>query len=173
MGMKGTPGQEEALTPTWNWGEVTAEFIPLWHGKHKPLLRITMIPWQKDSQWLIIPKSSHSFHAPWHCRLLSAPSSSIQAMWCEVDYWNNRETFNCCKSIPAGKPISETWPLLWKLNLQNFQQKGAFWEQKYYSGISLTYITPCRINLIQIGACTLTNRNNLKEDHRWVTVSCF
>lgn len=29
IGMKGTPGQEETLTQTWNWGETTAEFIPL------------------------------------------------------------------------------------------------------------------------------------------------
>lgn len=133
MGMKGTPGQEEALTLTWNWGEVTAEFIPSWHGKHGLLLGITMIPQQKDWQWLIIPRSSYSFHAAWLYRLLSPTSSSIQATWCEVDYWNNRETFHCCKSIPSGIGISETRPLLWELNLQNFQQKGTFWEQKYYT----------------------------------------
>lgn len=42
MGMKGIPGQEETLTLTWNWGEVTAEFIPLCHREHEPLLRISM-----------------------------------------------------------------------------------------------------------------------------------
>lgn len=47
MGMKGPPGQE-MLTLTWKWGEVTAEFIPLCHGEREPLLRITMIPQEKD-----------------------------------------------------------------------------------------------------------------------------
>lgn len=48
MGMKGTPGQEGTLTLTWNWEEVTAEFIPLCHGEREALLRITMIPQEKD-----------------------------------------------------------------------------------------------------------------------------
>lgn len=55
MGMKGTPGQEEALTLTWNWGEVTAGFIPSWHGKHELLLRITVIPDRKTDSELSFP----------------------------------------------------------------------------------------------------------------------
>lgn len=173
MGMKGTPGQEEALTLTRNWGEVTAEFIPVWHGKHELLLRITMIPDRKTDSELSFP-GAPTVSTPLGITGWSLPRPAASRL-CSVRWISEiiGKHLIAASQFPSGILTSETRPLLWKLNLQNFQQKGAFWDQKYYTEISPTYITPCRINLTQTGTSASTNRNNLEEDHRWVTVSCF